>query len=107
MAKSKTQNPRIHTALKEHFGETALHELVTATREFPATARLDLQTAITEVLSGPLEPKKLLGTHSEHGFFQTVTFAHLLVEHDNAVLSRRDGRRLFETPNLAFLPDCV
>ncbi|MGA3267307.1 MAG: ATP-binding protein [Verrucomicrobiota bacterium] len=58
---------------------------MTATREFPATARLDLQAAITGVLSGPLQPRKLLGAHAAHGF-ETVTFAHLLVERDQAVL---------------------
>jgi hypothetical protein len=82
MSKTKKQNPLISTALKEHFGETALHTLVTATREFPATARLDLQAAILEVLSGPLQPKKLLGAHSAYSF-ETVTFSHLLVEGEN------------------------
>jgi hypothetical protein len=87
MLKSKTQNPLVSSALKEHFGKTALYELVTATREFPATARLDLQAAISEVLSGPLQPKKLLGAHSAFSF-ETMTFSHLLVEgnNNNAVL---------------------
>lgn len=85
MAKSKQQNPLICTALKEHFANCPLHELVTATREFPVTTRLDLQAAIAEVLTGPLEPKKLLGTHSTYSF-ETATFSHLLVENDNAVM---------------------
>jgi hypothetical protein len=85
MPKPKTQNPLVSTALKEHFGKSALHELVTATREFPATARLDLQTAIAEVLSGPLQPRKHLGAHAAFNF-ETMTFSHLLVEGDGAVL---------------------
>jgi hypothetical protein len=82
MPKSKTPNPLVSTTLKEHFGKIALHTLVTATREFPATARLDLQAAIAEVLSGSLQPKKLLGAHSAYSF-ETVTFSHLLVEGEN------------------------
>ena len=85
MAKLTVRNPIICSVLKEHFGKSALHELVTATREYPATARLDLQTALAEVLSGPLEPRKVMGAHATHGF-ETVTFSHLLVEGDGAVL---------------------
>lgn len=85
MPKRKSSNPQICTALKEHFGPSPLHALVTATREFPATARLDLQSAVTGVLSGPAEPKKLLGVHSPYGH-ETTTFSHLTVESDYAVL---------------------
>jgi hypothetical protein len=85
MAKAKSRNPVIRSVLKEHFGKSVLHELVTSTREFPATARLDLQTAVAEVLSGPLQPKKVLGAHAHHEF-ETITFSHLLVENENAVL---------------------
>jgi hypothetical protein len=85
MSNSKKRNPLVSTALKQHFGKSELHELMTAAREYPATARLDLQAAITEVLSGPLQPKSLLGTHIAYNF-ETVTFSHLLVESENAVL---------------------
>jgi ATPase family protein associated with various cellular activities (AAA) len=85
MVKAKVRNPLMCAVLKDHFGKTALHELITATREFPATARLDLQTALSEVLSGPLQPKKLMGAHAPHDF-ETITFSHLLVESDGAVL---------------------
>jgi len=85
MLKSKTRNPLVSSALNQHFGKSALHELVTATREFPATARLDLPAAFSEVLTGPREPEKLLAAHAAHSF-ETVTFSHLLVERDNAVL---------------------
>lgn len=85
MSKSKSTNPTTCSALKQHFKNIALHELVTAAREFPATARLDLQMAINEVLSGPLQPKEMFGTHSMHAF-DTITFPNLLVEKDYAVL---------------------
>jgi len=86
MMKAKLKKPLVSSVLKEHFGTSELHELVTATREFPATARLDLQAAIADVLTGPLKPAKLLGAHSFHGGFETITFSHLLVESDAAVL---------------------
>ena len=85
MPKPKSKNPTVCSALKKHFKKFELHQLVTAMREFPATARLDLQSAISEVLSGPLQPQNLLGTHALHAF-DTITFAHLLVENDAAVL---------------------
>jgi hypothetical protein len=79
------RNPLVSSALKEHFGNSALHELVTATRDFPATARLDLQAAILDVLSGSLQPERFLGTHVAQAF-DTTTFSHLLVENDHAVM---------------------
>jgi len=85
MAKSKAGNPQVCTLLKKHFEGNALCELVSATRQYPTTARLDLQTAITSVLSGPLEPRKLVGTHSQWSH-ETLTFAALQVQGDHAVL---------------------
>jgi hypothetical protein len=85
MPNTETRNPLVSSTLKEHFGKSELHQLVTATREYPATARLDLQAAITEVLSGPLQPKSLLGVHAAFSF-ETVTYSHLLVENEHAVL---------------------
>jgi len=72
--------------LKQHFGDADLHLLVTATREFPVTARLDLQSAVAEVLTGPLEPKRQLGVHASFNF-ETITFSHLLVDGQRAVLA--------------------
>jgi hypothetical protein len=85
MAKKKSSNVNVSTALKKHFRKTALHELVTASREFPATIRLDLQAAIGEILTGTLKPDKFLGMHAPYSY-DTITFAHLLVDRDNAVL---------------------
>lgn len=72
--------------MKQHFADAELHKLVTAAREFPATARLDLQSAVAEVLAGPLEPKRMMGIHAPHSF-ETVTFSHLLVDGQGAVLA--------------------
>ena len=77
-------NPKVCATLAKHFGQLALHELVTATREFPTTARLDLQAAMAEALTGQLQPQKILGLHAQHAH-ATVTFAQLLVDNDYAV----------------------
>lgn len=85
MPKFNARNPLVCSVLREHFGKAALHELVTATREFPTTARMDLQTTLAEILSGPLQPVKVMGAHAANEFM-TVTISHLLVDGDNAVL---------------------
>jgi SpoVK/Ycf46/Vps4 family AAA+-type ATPase len=84
MPKPKARNPVICSVLKEHFGKSVLHELVTATREFPATVRLDLQTALAEVLSGPLQPKKTMGAHAMHRCEESLL---------NRLLNEMDGLR--------------
>lgn len=86
MSKEKKQNPVVSQPLKQHFAPNVLHELVTATREFPLTARLDLQVAIEEILTGSLAPKAQFGMHVIYGGHETLTFAHLLMERDHAVL---------------------
>lgn len=85
MKKAKRKNLLVSGVLKRHFGKSALHELVTAIRQFPATARLDLQTAIVEVLSGPLEPQKILGAHTFYNH-ETLTFPHLMAELDGSAV---------------------
>jgi hypothetical protein len=50
MSQSKSQDPLASSQLRQHFGDIALHELVTATREFPTTARLDLQIVLISCL---------------------------------------------------------
>jgi hypothetical protein len=85
MPNSDTRSPLVGAELRQHFEKSELHQLVTATREYPATARLDLQAAIEEVLTGPLQPKNVVGTHSQYNF-ETRTFSHLLVDGDQAVV---------------------
>lgn len=58
---------------------------MTASREFPATARLDVQTGVEGLLKGPLEPRRILGVHAVFSH-QTPTFADLIVEGPNAFL---------------------
>src|SRR3989440_13045282 len=83
MKKSKSQNVLVCNVIKDHFGKLAPHELVSSTRVFPATARLDLQAALTETLSGPLQPRKQVGVHRQYGH-ETLTFSELLVDGEHA-----------------------
>jgi hypothetical protein len=85
MKKSKVRNPVVCVLIKEHFVGFIPHELVTSTREFPATARLDLHLALTETLSGPLQASKHVGVHREYAH-ETLTFSQLLVDGDHAVI---------------------
>ena len=83
MKKAKSQNLLVCNLIKEHFGTFVPHELVTSTRVFPATARLDLQTALAETLAGPLAPRKHIGVHRQYGH-DTLTFSELLMDADHA-----------------------
>jgi len=83
MKKSKSQNLLVCNLIKEHFGTCVPHELVSSTRVFPATARLDLQAALAETLRGPLEPRKHVGVHRQYAH-DTLTFSELLVDADHA-----------------------
>jgi len=85
MFRRKTGNLLICRVLKGHFKEFPLHTLVSAGRIFPAPARLDLHFAVTSVLSGPMEPKKILGIHAPHAF-RSVAFAQLIMEGQGAAL---------------------
>lgn len=73
------------TALKRHFGRLRLQELVTASRTFPLTARVDVQLAADKLLSGP--EVRLFGVHRQYSH-ETLTFANLMQNiHDPAVIS--------------------
>lgn len=67
--------PLAETALQSHFGHP-LHELVTASRTFPLSARVDVQFAL-EKLFGTNTKAKLLGLHSQYTH-ETLTVAHLM-----------------------------
>lgn len=61
--------------LREHFQGVPLDRIVTAAREFPVTSRVDVQTALDQLLAGRADTK-LLGIHSQMSH-ETQTFAHL------------------------------
>jgi hypothetical protein len=69
--------------VKEHFPNLALHELVTATREFPITARADLQLALDDLFNTRYKPAKFVGIHSQYGH-ETITFANVVDDSGHA-----------------------
>ena len=71
--------------MKRHFGKTRLHDLVTSSRTFPITARVDTQSALEKLLASP--GVKLYGVHRQYSH-ETLTFANLMQNvHDPAVIS--------------------
>jgi hypothetical protein len=76
MKKAKATVPLAETALKHHFGRQLLQNLITASRTFPVTARVDVQLALDKMFAE--HPKaKLLGVHTQYQH-ETLTIAHLM-----------------------------
>jgi hypothetical protein len=68
--------PLAETALKRHFGKRPLQELITVSRTFPVTARVDVQLALDKMFAKHPEAK-LVGVHTQYQH-ETLTVAHLL-----------------------------
>lgn len=66
----------VEAALRTHFGAKQAHSLVTASRTFPITARVDVQCALDKLLANRPNTK-LLGLHAQYNH-ETVTISHLL-----------------------------
>jgi hypothetical protein len=62
-------------AISKHFGRFKTHELLTSSRTFPVTSRVDLQRAVEKLLGG--YAGQLLGLHVQF-LHATMTFAHVL-----------------------------
>ena len=85
MKRKASTLPLAETKLKEHFRDYSLHELITSSRTFPITARVDVQFALEKVFSNRGDVQ-LLGLHQNYGH-ETMTIAHLIAnEHDPAVI---------------------
>jgi len=61
--------------MESHFGKQ-LHELVTSSRTFPLSARVDVQLALEKLFTG-CPNAKLMGLHTQHAF-ETLTVSHLM-----------------------------
>src|ERR1700716_3809770 len=70
--------------LKRHFGGLSVANLITANREYPVPARVDLQRAIDELLPG-FSRSKQLGIHVEF-VNETLTVSHLLAHQPSRVV---------------------
>jgi YD repeat-containing protein len=80
MKTSKKANvPLVESELKRHFRNEPLHDLITASRGFPPTARVDLQLALDKMFS-ELANARLIEVHSHFGQHMNMplTIAHLL-----------------------------
>jgi len=77
--------PRAEAALKRHFRTHRVHDLVTANRTFPITARVDVQLAL-ETLFADRAGVKLLGIHHPYSQHETLTFAQVSGDQHNPVV---------------------
>jgi hypothetical protein len=77
MAKQKSNNILAANTLRKHFVGTPVEQLVTASRKFPLTSRVDLQVALDTKFK-ELRPA-LMGVHVQYSH-ETLTVAHLLNE---------------------------
>lgn len=74
--KQKTTVVMAESLLQRHFGKQKLHELVTASRTFPVTARVDLQSAL-EKLFAEYPGSQVIGCHTQFTH-EMLTVARLL-----------------------------
>src|SRR5262245_61019899 len=86
--KSNQKDPRqlVESTLRRHFPGHELHDLVSASRTFPLTARVDLQFALEKLLpEGP--GLKQFGVHRQYDH-STLAFAGLIGNvHDPAIIA--------------------
>src|SRR6266478_3283472 len=80
----KTANTPAWSALRSHFAKNSLDALITASRTFPTTSRVDLQLALERLFKENYSAK-LVGVHSEYGH-ETLTIAHLIRQGDHPVI---------------------
>ena len=76
----------VETALRKHFAGYPLHDLVSASRMFPSSARVDLQRALEKLLPERSDTRQF-GVHRQYDH-TTLTFASLMGNvHDPAIIS--------------------
>ncbi len=69
----------VASMLRKHFRIDTLHQLVTASRSFPVTARVDLQGALLDIIQRRFSVSHQSGVQAGYAF-QTFTFSMLSVE---------------------------
>lgn len=84
--KRKINLQLVETALRKHFAGRQLHDLVSASRTFPSSARVDLQSALQKLLSGRPDTRQF-GVQRQYDH-STLTFANLMGNtHDPAIVA--------------------
>src|SRR5262249_18032695 len=84
MKKAASKNISAASVLRKHFGELALESLITASRTFPVTSRVDLQRAVTRLFAEEYQAS-VVGVHAQYTH-ETLTVAHLLREDNYPVV---------------------
>ncbi len=83
--KARTKkNTSVCSVLRRTFGSVALEDLITASRTFPVTSRVDLHNALTRIFAKKYSAR-LLGVHSQYSH-ETLTIPHLTREGNYPVL---------------------
>src|SRR5688572_31110110 len=95
---NNNESAKTCTLLVAHFRGISLAELVTSSRTFPVTSRVDLQTALNRLFEKRYQGK-LVGFHAQYTH-ETVTFSHLIRDWDHAVRSEEHTSELQSQSNL-------
>lgn len=80
----KTGNVTASHKMRQHFGEQALEDLITASRTFPPTSRVDLQLAMERLFDGRYTVE-LVGVHQQYSH-ETLTIPDIVRESDHPVV---------------------
>jgi len=80
----KSSKGTARLALEKHFKKILLENLITASRTFPTTSRVDLETAFAEIFPNRYAAK-LIGVHTQYGH-ETLTVADLARDGNYPVL---------------------
>jgi AAA+ superfamily predicted ATPase len=83
-AGSNNETVKVCTLLGDHFSASSLTNLVTSSRTFPVTSRVDLQMALERIFEKRYKAK-LVGFHAQYSH-ETVTTSHLTRDWDHAVV---------------------
>ena len=81
---NNVESTKTCTLLGGHFHGNGLAELVTSSRTFPVTSRVDLQTAFNRIFEKQHQAR-LVGFHAQYTH-ETVTFSHLIRDGDDPVV---------------------
>jgi cell division protease FtsH len=82
-SKRKPGVTTVASILRDHFRISELHKLVTASRSFPVTARIDLQFALADMIAKECKVAHQSGVQAGYAY-QTFTFGMLSLDRDHA-----------------------
>lgn len=83
-SKKNPESPKTCSLLRGHFNGISLTELVTSSRTFPSSSRVDLQTALSRLFVEKYKAKQV-GFHAQYTH-ETITMSHLIRDWEHAVM---------------------